>query len=84
MSIAAADSNRAPVWFRSSYSNGAGGECLECALTPDGTHVRDSKSDTGPIITVSSGAWRAFLCGVLSTGAWRIDEAVSTAARLPL
>ncbi|WP_308289752.1 DUF397 domain-containing protein [Streptomyces muensis] len=56
------------MWFRSSYSNGAGGECVECALTADDTLVRDSKCDTGPVITVSNDAWHAFLGGVLKQG----------------
>lgn len=68
MSIAAADASHAPVWFTSSYSNGAGGECVECALTPDDVFVRDSKCETGPVITVSCGAWRAFLGGALEDG----------------
>ncbi|MDO0914658.1 DUF397 domain-containing protein [Streptomyces sp. DT2A-34] len=68
MSIAAADVSHAPVWFRSSYSNGAGGECVECALAANDAFVRDSKCETGPVITLSSGAWRAFLGGVLEHG----------------
>lgn len=68
MSIAGTDGGRPPVWFTSSYSNGAGGECIECALTSDDALVRDSKCETGPVITVSSGAWRAFLSGVLERG----------------
>lgn len=65
MSIAGADGSSRPLWFRSSYSNGAGGECIECALTADNALVRDSKCETGPVIAVTSGAWRAFLVGVL-------------------
>ncbi|MFE7269846.1 DUF397 domain-containing protein [Streptomyces sp. NPDC057623] len=68
MSIAAADGSHAPVWSRSSYSNGAGGECVECSLATDGALVRDSKCETGPIINVGRGAWRAFLGGVLEHG----------------
>ncbi|MFE0316304.1 DUF397 domain-containing protein, partial [Streptomyces albogriseolus] len=33
-------------WFKSSYSGGAGGECLEVAASLTSVHVRDSK-DTG-------------------------------------
>ncbi|MEU8572675.1 DUF397 domain-containing protein [Streptomyces asoensis] len=50
-----------PAWFTSSYSNGAGGECVECALTDDGALVRDSKRAGGPEIAVRSGAWRLFV-----------------------
>jgi hypothetical protein len=65
MSIASAYDSRHPVWFRSSYSNGAGGECVECALTGDEVLVRDSKRATGPVITLTGGPWRAFIGGVL-------------------
>jgi hypothetical protein len=68
VSIAGADGSRRPVWFRSSYSNGAGGECIECAVTADEVLVRDSKRETGPVITLGSGAWSAFLGGVPKHG----------------
>lgn len=48
-------------WFTSSYSNGSGGECVECARTRDGVLVRDSKRHGGPAVTVSGDAWRAFV-----------------------
>ncbi|MFI9171519.1 DUF397 domain-containing protein [Streptomyces lincolnensis] len=67
MSIAATDISHRPAWFRSSYSNGAGGECVECASTAGGMLVRDSKSETGPFITLGSGAWRTFLDGALES-----------------
>jgi hypothetical protein len=49
------------VWFTSSYSNGAGGECVECALTGDGTLVRDSKMTEAHVIAVSGDTWRSFI-----------------------
>lgn len=49
------------VWRKSSYSNGGGGECVECVYTADGVKVRDSKNVTGPMITVTPDAWRAFV-----------------------
>ena len=67
MNIASADDSRHPVWFRSSYSNGAGGECVECALTGDEVLVRDSKLATGPVITLTDAAWHAFIGGVLES-----------------
>ncbi|WP_329228214.1 DUF397 domain-containing protein [Streptomyces canus] len=67
MNIANANDSRHPVWFRSSYSNGAGGECVECALTGDEVLVRDSKLATGPVITLTGSAWHAFIDGVLET-----------------
>ncbi|MFF2097854.1 DUF397 domain-containing protein [Streptomyces sp. NPDC058202] len=51
---------RTSLWFRSSYSNGAGGECVECALDADGMLVRDSKWAAGPVVAVRSLPWRAF------------------------
>lgn len=49
------------VWFTSSYSNGAGGECVECAVTGDGASVRDSKCAGGPVVTVGGETWRSFV-----------------------
>lgn len=49
-------------WFTSSYSSGAGGECVEVALTPAAVHVRDSKVGAeGPRFGVTAEAWGAFL-----------------------
>ncbi|MDL2079665.1 DUF397 domain-containing protein [Streptomyces sp. GXMU-J15] len=47
-------------WFTSSYSNGAGGECVECATSNGHTFVRDSKHSDGPVISVTPDAWRHF------------------------
>ncbi|MFJ5728502.1 DUF397 domain-containing protein [Streptomyces paradoxus] len=52
------------MWFTSSYSNGAGGECVECALTGDGALVRDSKMTGMHVIAVGGDAWRSFVVGV--------------------
>ena len=57
-------------WFKSSYSGGEGGECLEVAVTPDTIHLRDSKHPTGPHLTLSPTAWSAFVspyCGNAAT-----------------
>ncbi|WSM43259.1 DUF397 domain-containing protein [Streptomyces cellulosae] len=50
-------------WFTSSYSSGAGGECVEVALDAAAVHVRDSKCVTqgGPALKVGSAAWTAML-----------------------
>lgn len=48
-------------WFKSSYSNGAGGECVECAHAAGGVLVRDSKNIDGPVLDIRSHAWRIFL-----------------------
>ncbi|WP_307797807.1 DUF397 domain-containing protein [Streptomyces laculatispora] len=34
-------------WFKSSYSSGGGGECIEVAACPTIVHVRDSKNVQG-------------------------------------
>ncbi|MFF8634418.1 DUF397 domain-containing protein [Streptomyces pilosus] len=56
-----APTGRPPAWFRSSYSNGAGGECVECAIHDDAIHVRDSKDEEGAVITVGGEAWAPFV-----------------------
>ncbi|MFD6289316.1 DUF397 domain-containing protein [Streptomyces sp. NPDC060205] len=48
-------------WFKSSYSNGAGGECVECAPAAGGALLRDSKDADGPVLTVRVHAWHAFI-----------------------
>ncbi|WP_371640015.1 DUF397 domain-containing protein [Streptomyces virginiae] len=45
------------AWFKSSYSGGGGGECVEVATTDGSVHVRDSKTLAGPIVRVSPKAW---------------------------
>ncbi|MCX4738924.1 DUF397 domain-containing protein [Streptomyces antibioticus] len=58
------DADGGRVWFTSSYSNGAGGECVECALTDDGTLVRDSKASGVPVVAFGSEPWRSFIRSV--------------------
>ncbi|MFF3407743.1 DUF397 domain-containing protein [Streptomyces sp. NPDC002742] len=50
-----------PVWFKSSYSSGEGGECVEVADRPGIVHVRDSKAGAGPVLSFASGRWAAFI-----------------------
>ncbi|MDH6440863.1 hypothetical protein M2158_009404 [Streptomyces sp. SAI-144] len=50
------------TWFKSSYSSGEGGECLEVAVTPHTIHLRDSKHPA-PTLQVTPSAWSAFLVG---------------------
>jgi hypothetical protein len=52
------------MWFTSTYSNGAGGECVECALTHARVLVRDSKHASGPVVPAGSDAWRCFVDAV--------------------
>ncbi|NUV53645.1 DUF397 domain-containing protein [Streptomyces coelicolor] len=61
MTTAAQPTDRALAWHTSSYSNGAGGECVECAITSTRAHVRDTKTVDGSVVTVAGSAWVAFL-----------------------
>ncbi|MFJ9221068.1 DUF397 domain-containing protein [Streptomyces sp. NPDC102383] len=54
-------------WFKASYSNGAGGECLECAIAPRGSVlIRDSKCSGSDVLTFGPQAWTNFLRGANS------------------
>ncbi|MGP3977305.1 DUF397 domain-containing protein [Streptomyces sp. 8N114] len=55
------------AWFKSSYSDNQGGECVEGAHLPDGVMaVRDSKQPDGPAFAFRADAWSAFLSSVKS------------------
>jgi hypothetical protein len=45
------------AWFKSSYSSGEGGECVEVADAAGTVHIRDSKVRSGPVVTVTPEAW---------------------------
>ncbi len=49
------------MWFKSSYSGTGGGECVEVAAADNTVHVRDSKHEQGPVLSVATGEWAAFL-----------------------
>ncbi|GHJ22635.1 DUF397 domain-containing protein [Streptomyces albus] len=49
------------AWRKSSYSGSDGGNCVEVAETSGRVHVRDSKEQRGPILSVSSGQWAVFV-----------------------
>ena len=55
------------TWFKSSYSGGEGGDCLEVAPCPHTIHIRDSKNPTGPVLTLSPAAWAGFLAHAVGT-----------------
>jgi hypothetical protein len=65
----APDLSRA-TWRKSSYSNGAGGSCVEIAVladTPAHEHtiaVRDSKNPDGSALTVTARQWRNFTAAI--------------------
>lgn len=48
-------------WFKSSYSGGQGGECLEVAPTPTTIHIRDSKTPEAPTLQLPPATWTTFL-----------------------
>lgn len=53
-------------WYKSSFSNGAGGDCVEVATLPEGGQlVRDTKDHgSGPVLSFSSTEWAAFTAAV--------------------
>ncbi|MFF9686550.1 DUF397 domain-containing protein [Streptomyces sp. NPDC014623] len=53
------------AWFKSSYSSGDGGECVEVAAVATKVHIRDSKQVSGPVLTVAPEAW-AGLVGLVA------------------
>ncbi|MFJ4700668.1 DUF397 domain-containing protein [Streptomyces sp. NPDC088768] len=55
--------NTAPqlAWYKSSYSNGDQGNCIEVAVAPAAVHVRDSKDTTRPAFQVTPATWTQFL-----------------------
>ncbi|GAA2639535.1 DUF397 domain-containing protein [Streptomyces axinellae] len=48
-------------WHKSSYSGSDGGNCVEVAHAAGNAHVRDSKVQRGPVLSVVSAPWVAFL-----------------------
>ncbi|MFD6533657.1 DUF397 domain-containing protein [Streptomyces sp. NPDC060184] len=53
-------------WFKSSYSGGDQGECLEVATGHPAVPVRDSKSADGPALVFSPAGWSSFVAAVKS------------------
>ncbi|MFJ4563961.1 DUF397 domain-containing protein [Streptomyces caelestis] len=54
----------AVAWFKSSHSGGEGNECVEIANLRTAVALRDSKLPDGSTLTVSTGAFAAFIAGV--------------------
>jgi hypothetical protein len=50
-------------WFKSSYSDNEGGDCVEVAFAT-AIHVRDSKAPVGPELHIAAPAWKAFVSAV--------------------
>ncbi|WP_369144159.1 DUF397 domain-containing protein [Streptomyces sp. R44] len=56
-------------WFKSSYSNGDGGNCVEVTYDVAGVvPVRDSKVTDGPVLVVPAAAWASFVAAVHKGG----------------
>ncbi|MER7585362.1 DUF397 domain-containing protein [Kitasatospora sp. NPDC097691] len=55
-----------PIWRKSSYSGGNGGNCIEVALAilPGAIPVRDSKDPHGPVLAFPAAAWASFVTAV--------------------
>lgn len=49
------------AWFKSSYSGGEGGECLEIAVAHGTVHVRDSKAPATTPLAFDASQWSAFV-----------------------
>ncbi|MFF3334756.1 DUF397 domain-containing protein [Streptomyces sp. NPDC002888] len=58
------DSSILTGWYKSSYSGGNQGECLESAHGHPGVPVRDSKNATGPALLFSATGWTSFVTAV--------------------
>jgi len=48
-------------WFKSSYSGGGGGECVEVAVQPNVVHIRDSKDTGTGQLAIPHAAWADFV-----------------------
>lgn len=52
------------TWFKSSYSDAEGDNCVSVALTPTATHIRDTKLPASPELHIAAPAWSAFTSAV--------------------
>ncbi|MFH9573509.1 DUF397 domain-containing protein [Streptomyces sp. NPDC017230] len=48
-------------WYKSSYSSGSGGDCVEIADTSTAVLIRDSKQPDAAVLSVPSTQWTAFV-----------------------
>jgi hypothetical protein len=53
-------------WFKSSFSGGTGGGCVEVRFIDAGVQVRHSRDPGGAVLKFTRGEWEAFLLGVFS------------------
>ncbi|MEU6406781.1 DUF397 domain-containing protein [Streptomyces sp. NPDC046985] len=52
------------AWYKSSYSDGTGNNCIEAADLTTRVGVRDSKDKQRPALLFPRGAWGAFVQSV--------------------
>ena len=48
-------------WFKSSYSSGSGGDCVEIADAGTAVLIRDSKRPEAALLSVPAEQWTAFV-----------------------
>jgi hypothetical protein len=51
------------AWFKSSYSSGSEGNCVQAADLKAEVGIRDSKHKEGPALVFRRSAWAAFVAG---------------------
>ncbi|MFJ9700586.1 DUF397 domain-containing protein [Streptomyces fradiae] len=49
------------AWFKSSYSSGEGGQCVEVAAQSGSVRVRDSKDTARPPLSFGHDQWSSFV-----------------------
>ncbi|MGQ4490866.1 DUF397 domain-containing protein [Streptomyces sp. SAS_281] len=49
------------TWFKSSYSDGTGNNCIEVSDQSSKVYVRDSKNKKGPVLALSPKTWASFV-----------------------
>ncbi|MGP4089635.1 DUF397 domain-containing protein [Streptomyces sp. KR55] len=52
------------AWFKSSYSSGSEGNCIECADLSTDVAVRDSKKKDGPALVFPRSSWNSFSAAI--------------------
>ncbi|MGW4086945.1 DUF397 domain-containing protein [Streptomyces sp. NPDC004822] len=52
------------AWFKSSYSSGSEGNCVEAADLKPEVGVRDSKDKQGPALVFPKSTWAAFVTSI--------------------
>ncbi|MEV4438746.1 DUF397 domain-containing protein [Streptomyces sp. NPDC049577] len=64
------------TWFKSSYSDDEGAECVEVAIDRRAVRVRDSKLGGGPRISLPPSAWTAFIARIPELRASRPERSL--------